>query len=407
MRARPMLVSLLVLLSMHAAVAYAADPPFKARRPLRVILYPFLPDKTGVFRHVEQSFEQSFPEIDLQVIDLSDNYYDETSIHAITNTDADVLEVDSVFIQDLIDNERIQPISSSLRASTGSMLRVAEDAVSQGPEWYGVPHWACTNYLFTRPKDPLASAATLDDLVKALGKAHPAKQGLLIDLKGRSTLGELYLDALLDKHKTLAAAAPFLSVASRDQAAIDDLKTVRTLCDSDLCRDSTYHDMVGFYARLFARDEGRALVGYSERLYYVGTETLNACRTGACKGLDQVSMVPLALSSKGSQPFAWIDSFTIAKSCSGQCLLDAEAFIRHTASVDEVRKLLIPAWGEAPRYLMPALSALYTDAELLKSAPLYGDLYPGIKSAIAIRQAGLNAALREMGGYLDKKVLPK
>jgi hypothetical protein len=165
--------------------------------------------------------------------------------------------------------------------------------------------------------------------------------------------------------------------------------------------------MTGFYARLFARDEGRALVGYSERLYYVGTETISACRIKGCKGLDQISMVPLPLSAKGSQPFAWIDSFTIAATCTGQCLLDAEAFVRHTASIDEVRKLLIPAWGEAPRYLMPALSALYTDAELLKSAPLYGDLYPGIKSAIAVRQAGLNAALRELGGHLDKKELPK
>src|SRR5262249_44150130 len=147
-------------------------------------------------------------------------------------------------------------------AATARGLRVAEEAVSTGSGWYGVPHWVCTNFLFSHPPDPLAGAATLDDLVNAIGTSHPPGRGLLIDMKGRSTLGELYLDALLDKYRTLAAAAPFVPVTARDRAVVDDLKRVRQLCDADLCRDSDYHDSVGFYARLFARRQGRALAGY-------------------------------------------------------------------------------------------------------------------------------------------------
>jgi hypothetical protein len=118
---------MLLLFTVYATGALGADVPFKARRPLRVILYPFVPGKVGLFRHVEQSFEQSYPEVDLQIIDLSDNYYDEMAVHAVTNTDADILEVDSVFIQDLIDASRIQPIPSTLRTSAvskrGQVLR--------------------------------------------------------------------------------------------------------------------------------------------------------------------------------------------------------------------------------------------------------------------------------------------
>jgi len=287
------------------------------------------------------------------------------------------------------------------------MLRVAEDAVKSGSDWFGIPHWVCTNFLFSRPQDALNIAATLDDVVKGIGESHPAGRGLLIDLEGRSTLGELYLDALLDKYKTLSSADPFVPVAKRDQAVVEDLKTVRRLCDAELCRDREYHDMVGFYARLFARGQGRGLVGYSERLYYVGTEVLSACRKGECQGLDKIAVVPLPLSSKGSQPFAWVDSFAIATTCSTQCLADAEAFVRATTSLDAVRTQLTPGWGEAPRYLMPALEELYSDQDLLKSAPLYTKLYPAVQNAVAVRETGLNKALREMGAHLDTNELPK
>jgi thiamine pyridinylase len=406
MRARFVLLLTFAIVAL-SMLSIAAQSSSERRRPLRVVVYPFVPDKIGLFWLVEQSFERTHPAIDLQILDLSDNYYDQESPHAVTNTEADVLEVDSVFMQDLIDSRKIQAIPASLRASAGSMLRVAEDAVRSGSSWFGVPHWVCTNFIFSRPQDPLNAAATLDDVVNAIGDTRPAGRGLLIDLTGRLTLGELYLDALLDKYKTLANADPFVPLANRDQAVVDDLKKVRRLCDSDLCRDSEYHDRVGFYARLFARGQGRALVGYSERLYYVGDEVLSACRKGECQGLDQITMVPLPLSSKGSQPFAWVDSFAVSSKCSRQCLRDAEAFIRHTTSIDAVRAQLTPGWGEAPRYLMPALSGLYSDPELLKSAPLYSKLYPTLQNAIAVREAGLNKALRDMGAHLDKNELAR
>ncbi len=406
MRGGAVAIFMVAVLGLAAATLVLRPAP-APRRALRVALYPFVPDKTGLFHLIEQSYRRKHPDVDLQIVDLSGNYYDEDAPGAITNADADVLEVDSVFIQDLIDRGAIQPIPASLRVATGRLLRVAQDAVASGAEWYGVPHWICTNFLFADAQDALARAATLDDVTNAIGTNRPPGQGLLIDLKGRLTLGELYLDALLDKYKTLAGAEPFVPVAHRDQAVVDDLKTVRTLCDRDLCRDGDYHASTGFYARLFARRQGRALVGYSERLYYVGDELLNGCRKGECRTLDRLAMVPLPLSSRGSQPFAWVDSLAIGRRCTSTCLTDAEAFIRETTSVGAVRAQLTPAAGEAPRYLMPALDALYTDARLLSAAPLYSSLYPALQNAIAVREAGLNRSLRDVGAYLDKAELPK
>jgi thiamine pyridinylase len=373
---------------------------------LRVALYPFVPDKTGLFAQVEHSFELANPEIDLQIVDLSDNYYDESSPHAITNTESDIFEVDSVFMDDLVDSGRIQPLPRAIVPSAEVFAPVAVAAAQVNGVWYGLPHWLCTNYLFVKGDDPLATVAKLSELKSGISADHAPNKGLLVDLKGRSTLGEIYLDALLDQYRTFDKVAPFLTVDNLNEGTVKDLSDVRTLCDADFCRDSDYHDMEGFYARQFAHQHGRALVGYSERLYYIGQENLTACKKGECIGLPDLALTPLPLSDNGSQPFAWVDSFAVASSCTEQCLSDAQAFLEHAAGIDEVRSTLVPVYGQAPRYLLPALTALYTDKSLLSVAPLYPRLYGAVRQAIAVRGKSLNKSLRDVGKKLDKEKLP-
>src|SRR5437870_4425696 len=95
----PMLrkIATIVLVAISVVVSsFAATPPFRARRPLRVLMYPFVPDKVSLFDQIKRDFEATYPEVELQIIDIGDNYYDEGSPHAITNTDADIFELDSV-----------------------------------------------------------------------------------------------------------------------------------------------------------------------------------------------------------------------------------------------------------------------------------------------------------------------
>ncbi|HRC85353.1 MAG TPA: hypothetical protein PK413_07080, partial [Thermoanaerobaculia bacterium] len=271
---------------------------------------------------------------------------------------------------------------------------------------FGSPHWVCSNFLYSAENDTLAPA-NLHELAAAIGASHPPDRGLLIDLKGRSTLGEWYLDSLLDRHKTLTAADPYLTEATADESVYSDLVSVRGLCDADLCRQSQYHDAAGFYPVQFARHRGRALAGYSERLYYIGMEDLTNCKQGECLGLGQVRIKPLPLSDNGSQPFAWVDSFVVASSCSGDCLTAAEAFLGFMADPKNVRTTLTPGYGEAPRYLLPALTALYSDSALLAVAPLYATFYPLIEHAIPVRAPHLNEQLRAIGTKLDRTILPK
>jgi thiamine pyridinylase len=369
-------------------------------RELRVAIYPFVPDKESYFSLVKTDFEAKHPDIRLSIVDLSDNYYNESAPNAITTTDADVLEVDSVLLDDLISSGRIQAMPSSMNIRADMFAPVARGAMKSGPEVFSIPHWLCTNYLFVVRQDTLTHARTLQELMSAIAPSHPSGAGLLLDLKGQGTLGELYLEVVLDRDRSLDRAARHLISAHPDGAAEQVLESLRRMCDDGLCRDDQHHREEDAYPRLFAQGRGRAFLGYSESLYYIDKES-RTCTGAGCVTPSRIAVLPPPLSARRARPFAWVDGFTIAKSCTEQCLLDAVTFIQDAAGVESVRAQLTASGSSSPRYLLPAIEALYSDKALLASAPLYPDLYLAVRHAIPIRGRRLNGRLREIGARLD------
>lgn len=411
-----LLAVILAGLSVSGGCATAPSPPTSShsedrnsRTVLKVVLYPFIPEHTAFFYDIKRAFEKENASIDLQIIDLKDNYYDCDEAHAITNTQADVYELDSVFLADFVKGKKLQPLPPVLRPSINQFLQVAEEASQFENDWYGVPHWACTNFLFFKTGDALASVKRFSDIERLLGNPHALHAGLLMDAKGKSTLGELYLDALIDGHETIEKAEPFLNKDNMDPASVGTLRKAVALCDPGFCRDSDYHAASGFYARRFARMDGRALIGYSERLYYAIDEGLNSCKKAngmekECLKRDEIDFVELPLADSGSRPFAWVDLLAISSSCIGQCLNDATKFIAFVTKLEEVKKSLIPEWGTAPRYLLPAHVSLYNDPAILKEAPLYPRMLEAIERAVPVTGVQLNSRLRQIGKELDKKL---
>jgi ABC-type glycerol-3-phosphate transport system substrate-binding protein len=58
------------------APAKGAQPVGEATtpRPLRVVLYPFIPGFDSFKNEVKARFEQAHPDIKLEIVDLTDNY---------------------------------------------------------------------------------------------------------------------------------------------------------------------------------------------------------------------------------------------------------------------------------------------------------------------------------------------
>jgi thiamine pyridinylase len=380
------------------------------RRELTASLYPFVPDASGMYWRLERDFEAAHPEIDLKIV-LNENYYDHRPDKAkgILFSNADVYEIDSVLLEDFITAKKIQPVDASDLTGASRFRPLAEQASRRGNVWYGVPHWMCGNFLFYRRDDArLQSATTLRALEQALGAMTPPG-GLLIDLKGKSTLGEMYLDAALDDQGTLEAALPLLNPdkLSAENPSVAAIRRALALAPNGFSRDDDYHDRKGFYARQFARGAGRALVGYSERLYFIHEEKTQSCRKDeACLDLKNVAVREWPLSDRGSMPIVWVDVLAIGANATGQKQRDAEELIRFLVSSAAYRGILVPGWGESPRYLMPATSEMYSDPELLQAAPLYGELLPLLEKGVTVSRPGLNATLREMGRKLDEELLP-
>ncbi len=390
----------------HPVTAAECRDQYGSRRTLKVVLYPFVPDRIGLFYDIKRDFEEKHDDIKVDIIDLTENYYDESKPKAVTNTDAAVYELDSVFLADFVKSNLIQPLPDSLVPVPLKFLPVAEKASQIEGRWYGLPHWVCTNFLFFKLGDRIGDVKTLSGLEDTLKGRCGSDNGLLMDAKGKSTLGELYLNALIDNYGDLAKAEPYLSVDSISTESTVAMKRAIALCDGDYCRDDGYHSIDGFYAKQFARRRGRALVGYSERMYYLISENMNSCKKGECLKPNEIDLKPLSLSDKGTHPFAWVDQLTVSSRCSGRCLEDAVAFIGFVTAKEEVLKALRPSrYDEGPRYLLPAIAELYSNEDLLNVAPLYEKMLSVLDGAIPVTGSSLNKRLREIGKKLDEDLL--
>jgi thiamine pyridinylase len=374
-------------------------------RELRVVLYPYVPARAEYFYHVQRVFESRFPETRLKLVDLSGGYYDKADPNSLAATKADIYEIDSVYLYDFVTSKRIQELPAELRPKAGEFLRNAEAGSQVGGKWYGVPHWVCGNFLFYKKSDVrLGSVSTLGDLEGIVGGPRKPGGGLFVDLKGKSTLGELYLDSEFDRHREWSRVEPHLARDSLDANVVRDLIRVLRLCERGYCRSQRYHENAGFYARQFARGRARALVGYSEMLFYLLLETQQSCADGdGCIRDSEVGVRGLPLADAGSWPISWVDTLTIDDSCTGQCRRDAIAFVQFLNSEEILLSALLPD-GIPPRYLLPARASVYTKAELAKAAPLYPALRTIIEKAVAPTGPNLNEKLREVGREVDSRL---
>jgi thiamine pyridinylase len=373
---------------------------------LRAALYPFIPRKAEFFDEVERAFEAKHPGIDLQIVDLGNNYYDPTEPDSITSAKADVYELDSVFLYDFVKGKRIQELPAELIPAQGEYLDNATRGAQLEGKWFGLPHWVCGNFLFYKSNDAEVRAArNLADLEKALGKTAGAGEGLLIDMKGRSTLGELYLDAAFDRYGDWTQVEPHLNTFSAELEK--DLRRTLQLCSAGFCRQGRYHDATGFYARQFARNRGRAFVGYSEALHSLLSEAMLSCADGdKCVNESSIDVGEVPLADRGSQPISWVDVLTIDSDCTGPCRRDAVLLLQFLNSDETFLKAVMPRWMQPSRYLLPARARIYGNAELLNAAPLYPKLKAIIEKAVTPTGPQLNDKLRAFGKTLDDN-LPK
>jgi thiamine pyridinylase len=370
-------------------------------RTLRVVLYPFIPRFDAFKNEVKSRFEQKHPDIRVEIIDLTDNYYGPFAKNYIGCVEANVYELDSVFLHDFAINKKIQELPPEAAEPPSELLKNAVSGSMVNGKRYGAPHWVCGNFLFFDSSDKrMRDLRSLSQMTKVIGSMPPANRGVAVDLMGKSTLGEFYLNAAFDRYGDLEQARQH--VALYDSAIKDDLLTLSRMCEAEGCRDSKHHG-TPFFAEEFAEKHARAFVGYSESLAAAlgASGDTSKCQTSnACLNDVDFDVEELPLDDKGAHTMSWVDSFTVDADCKDQCAKDAAEFVRFVNTDDIFLWELLPA-GATPTYLLPAKASLYSNPALLAKAHLYPKLRSIIEDAAVPSALSLNEQLRNIGRQLD------
>lgn len=389
---RSLAVALLMLLS---PVGAWADAP---RRVLHVSLYPFIPDAPAAALALKQGFERLHPDVIVEV-SFNANYYSPNPIdQGVLYEQADIHEIDVVFLRDFLDRHRLAPLSTAFVAGLEPMPPIARRAATQDGHVVAIPHWLCADFLIHR-----ADHAGLDDArtLAALERSLALDHGLLLDMKGDGTLGELYLSALLARDGSPEAAVRHVG-DTPDPAILNRMRRLLALEPPGYGRSLDYDLRGSFYARQFARRAGDAFVGYSEMLHEVLDETATSCRhEDRCVTADELRVGAIPFGDERIRPAVWADLFGIDARVHGRTLEDAQAFIRYAVSLPAYRMLLVPEPGRPPRYLLPATENAFADPQILQAAPLYPAFRAILDQGTVVTVPHLNATLQAVARHLD------
>ena len=120
-----------------ASPRVAPQPRRALQRPLRVLLYPYVPEAEALGAALERAFEARHPDIDLQRLAASDYY-------GAALPRADVYELDTLLLADLVVAGQVQPLPDSLMLPRLEPLGAAAGYVSG--QRYGAPRWLCAGW---------------------------------------------------------------------------------------------------------------------------------------------------------------------------------------------------------------------------------------------------------------------
>jgi thiamine pyridinylase len=379
-----------------------------AKTALRVPLYPYIPDAAGdqfkaLAARIEAEFEGANPGVDLIINPscFSDDFYDPVAIGrglSGENKDCpyDIAEVDTILLGELVATGAVSPWEKLPEGVQWHPAAIAS-AMYAG-ETYGVPHWLCGHFIFSRD-DTVQKAASVADLVKALDDLQTPAPNMAGDMLGSWNLPSLYLDAWADTYGPDMVDTAIST--TYDSGVLAGLKEFSATCDdagANPCLDGTYHKDENFDlpAQVFAQQKADAMFGYSERLH-----TVIKLLGGAGAADIKISSAPLG---PGSSPILFTDAFVLSKSCTGDCAAAAAAFVEYMSAASTFEWILASEdaseGNRVPRYLMSASLDVYATTSV--SADPY---YPVIDALTREGKSFPNSALLGKKDQMEEDIL--
>jgi len=403
-----------ILLSLIAAVLHVSctgvllpcPAHARPRGTLTVALYPYVPEARDLFSELAAAFAATHPEVKVELVEryteahshevrvLADDYYD----GGLLKTEADIYEIDTVLLAEMVRAGKISPIDLPRR----DFLPEARTAIQLDDKTWGIPHWVCGNFLFYGRDDAaIARARTWQELIAALQDGG----SVLADFTGETTLAEWYLTSLAAVDGDLATVARRLRSPDLFPPAVDALRRLLQFCPEDACRSEELHHRPGAHARLFARGQARAYIGYSETLHDGLQEIQQNCRPDdGCRTPDQIAVRALPTITPHGRPVGWVDALAVSAKLKDEKRQLAQEFVEFATSWDAYALVLNPPGAAAPRYLLPALAVSHAQPGL--EPPLYTDFFEAFGARLIVTAEGLRGRLHEHAKALARRLAP-
>lgn len=371
-------------------------------RPLKAILFPYIPDSAGdqfasLIQTLEKNFEELHPDVDLTiVIDPQMDLYDLSQGGTLNQLlggggdAAQVVEVDTLLLGDLVSNGWVQAVSMD----NPGVLPMAWQAATVGGTAYGVPTYLCSNVVYAQSKD-ISNAGDGNSLLKILRGLAPEKTPLVANYAGSWTLPGTYLDAWADTNTAVGLGDAYNPPV--DPGTMGVFRQVVSSCtnpgsQSNPCLDGTYKDNTKA-ENVFAAGLANGFMGYTESLFSIRAANPNL-------PLPTVISAPLG---GGTHPVMFVDALVFNSKCMGQCLQDAQAFASYMSSI-QIRSLIAFSQDALkqtfPRYLLQASQGFY-QASPANSDPMYQQYWPIVSAA----QPYPNQGFPESKGALGNAVM--
>lgn len=387
------LSAVLKLALLTVFLACGGSRPDTGRRTiLHVALYPYIPDAgsdgyRGLLTRIEAEFEAQRPDVDLRLASLNPNsgaFYDFDSLRTMLTAEPGaggfhLVEVDAALLGELVDSQLVRPWS--MRPAGLDWHPAATRAVSMHGRTYGIPHWLCSYFVFSR-EPAIVEAPTAERLVAALHKATPTTPGLAAKFAGDWDLTALYLDAWVD---TYGAGSMDAALPPADPSVIQSLRAVARECraaGSNPClQGGLYGGSAEAAARVFADGRVDAFLGFSEHLHGMLRHA----------GRDRTIKLSLAPLGTGKRPLVFVDALVMRRGCDARCETAATAFAAYLNRPETQEWIVMAedAGADAvPRYLMPATLSAY-ERPLLKKDPYYPEIFLASRDAVPYPNRGM------------------
>lgn len=347
--------------------------------PLKVALYPYLPDTCrdnylAFENRIEEEFETLYPDIDLilRPLNATGSFYEYSNLVNLIKA-YDIVETDSLYLGRLIENQLLSPWPKD-PCKAVSWQAIPEE-ICQGAYPYSWPHWQCGYFLFGQLKD-LNGINSLESFEARLNAVPENKIPLIINFYDRPNLSNIYIDALTDQSANTTLEENFCG--SLCEATFTALETLANYT----CTPKGYDPALkGFYdhhskagALLFAQQKATYYIGYSEDYSLIEESFLNR---------------PLPFAAIHApwgpyhRPTIAVDSLVLAKGLPEATQAAALLFAEYLTAPSTYQWMVL---GEDcpekshPRYLLPGSQTAYSESTIGET-PMMLDYYQAIQSS--------------------------